>query len=167
MNKRLILILVFVLMITGCGNSNSTEEQTGADSQNNEKGIYVSDEESKISEIALSFSLKNISPTGATLVFEQYDADAPKGELYYGEEYVIEVKKNGKWEKVPTVIENPAFNLVAMTIKLGDTVESKLDWECQYGELEPGEYRIGKGVEDFIKSGKFDKYMVYAHFILN
>lgn len=167
MNKGLILILVSVLMITGCGNANSTEEQKGADSQVNEKGIYVDDEESRISEIALSFSLKDISPTGATLVFEQYDADAPKGELHYGEDYVIEGKKNGKWEKVPTVIENHGFNLAAMTIKSGDTVEKTLDWKGLYGELEPGEYRIGKGIDDFIKTGKFDEYMVYAHFILN
>jgi len=36
-----------------------------------------------------------------------------------------------------------------------------------YGELAPGEYRIGKSVLDLRGSGDFDKYMVYAHFILN
>ena len=41
-----------------------------------EGGANIYSEESRISEIALSFSLKNISSTGATLVFDQYDADA-------------------------------------------------------------------------------------------
>ena len=43
--------------------------------------------------------------TGATLVFDQYDAEAPKGELSYGEDYVIEVLKDGKWEEAPITVE--------------------------------------------------------------
>ena len=168
MNKGLILILVSVLMITGCGNANSTEEQKGADSQVNEKGIYVDDEESRISEIALSFSLKNITPTGATLVFNQHNADAPKGELQYGEDFVIEVLKNGEWEEAPIPIEgNYGFNAIAIMLPGGEISEREIDWEWIYGELEPGEYRLGKSVDDFIESGNYDEYMVYAHFILN
>ena len=142
-------------------NNVSTENVT------KEEGIYVYDEESQISEIALSFSLKNISTTGATLIFDQYDADAPKGELMFGEDFVIEVLKDGEWEKVPTSIESYGFDAIAIMVKSGDTVERELDWEWLYGELEPGEYRIGKSVNDFIESGNFDKYMVYAHFIIN
>ena len=76
-------IICLCCILFGCSSNNSR-------STNNEQakkdGIYVYNEESQISEIALSFSLKNISPTGAPLVFEQYDADAPKGELMFGED---------------------------------------------------------------------------------
>ena len=133
-----------------------------------EGGVYVYNDDSWIDEIELDFSLKNISSTGATLVFSQHDPDAPKGELMYGEDYVIEVKKDGVWEEAPIVVEgNYGFDAIAILIKSSDTVEKELDWEWLYGELEPGEYRIKKSVHDFIESGNFDEYMVYAYFILN
>ena len=131
-------------------------------------GAYVYNDDSWMDEIKLDFSLKNISSTGATLVFSQHDPDAPKGELMYGEDYVIEVKRNGEWEEAPIVVEgNYGFDAIAILIKSGDTVERELDWEWLYGELEPGEYRIRKEVHDFIETGNFDEYMVYAYFILN
>ena len=133
-----------------------------------EEGIYVYNEESQISEIALSFSLKKISPTGATLVFDQYDADAPKGELSYGEDYVIEVLKDGKWEETPITVEGDyAFYAIGYNLPCEKISEKEIDWHWLYGELAPGEYRIGKGVIDLIESGNFDEYMVYAHFTLN
>ena len=133
-----------------------------------EGGAYVYDDESWINEIELNFSLKNISPTGATLVFNQHDADAPKGELIYGEDFVIEVLKNGEWEEVPIPLEgNYGFNAIAIMLPCEEISEREIDWEWLYGELEPGEYRIGKSVDDFIESGNYEKYMVYAHFILN
>lgn len=133
-----------------------------------EGGAYIHNEESEIKEIALYFSLKNITPTGATLVFNQYDANAPKGELMYGEDFLIEVLKNDEWEEAPIPLEgNYGFNDIAIMLPCEEISERDIDWEWLYGELEPGEYRIGKSVDDFIESGKFDEYMVYAHFILN
>lgn len=46
-----------------------------------EGGAYVYSSESEIREIGLYFSLKNISPSGTTLVLQQYDAGISKGEL--------------------------------------------------------------------------------------
>ena len=133
-----------------------------------EGGANVDSEDSRISDIALSFSLKNITPTGATLVFNQYDVKAPKGELIYGEDYVIEVLKDGKWEEAPITVEGDyAFYDIGYNIPCEDITEREIDWEWLYGELAPGEYRIGKGVLDLIESGNFDEYMLYAHFVLN
>lgn len=133
-----------------------------------EGGAYIYNEASDVKEIALYFSLKNITPTGATLVFNQYDTDAPKGELMYGEDFLIEVLKKGEWEKAPIPLEgNYGFNAIGIMLPCEEISERNIDWHWLYGELEPGEYRIGKSVDDFIESGKFDKYMVYAHFILN
>ena len=145
-----------------------TEDKQTSENVTKEEGIYVYNEEAQISEIALSFSLKNISPTGATLVFDQYDTDSPKGELMFGEDFVIEVLKNGEWEEAPIPVEwNYAFNAIAFMLPCEEITEREIEWKWIYGELEPGEYRIGKDINDFIESGNFDKYMVYAHFILN
>lgn len=131
-----------------------------------EGGAYIDSNESEINEIGLSFSLKNISSTGATLVFRQYDADAPKGELIFGDDYIIEALRDGKWESVPVVIENAAFNAIAYVIVPDDSVEQEISWEWLYGELVPGEYRIGKSILESNESGGHQKYMIYAQFIL-
>lgn len=131
-------------------------------------GAYIYHEESENDEIGLYFSLKNISSTGATICFRLYDPDAPTGELYYGDDFVFEVQKNGKWEEIPVIVEGDyAFHDIAYTITAGDGIEQEMNWEWLYGELAPGEYRIGKCVNDFRKTGDFDSYMMYAHFILN
>ncbi|MCM1161205.1 MAG: hypothetical protein NC412_08280 [Roseburia sp.] len=52
MKKRLlaVLVMIFVLMIAGCGNSNSTEEPIGADSQMTENVEQTDAEEKAVSE---------------------------------------------------------------------------------------------------------------------
>ena len=133
-----------------------------------EGGAYIYSDESWVDEIELHFSLKNISCTGATLVFDQHDAKAIKGELIYGDDFAIEVLKDGKWEKAPIPIEgNYGFNAIAHIIKPGDKTEEEISWEWLYGELAPGEYRIGKSVSDHIESGNSNNYRIYAHFILS
>lgn len=132
-----------------------------------EDSIYVFDRESENDEMGLSFSLKNISPTGATLVFRQFDEDAIAGELIYGDAFMLEQLKDGEWVSVPVVIENYGFNDIAHIIFPGDTAETELDWEWLYGGLAPGEYRIGKSVMDVTEAGGHDESMIYAHFILN
>ena len=127
---------------------------------------YIYSSESQISEIGLSFSLKNISSTGATLVFHQYDADAPKGELIFGDDYFIEVQRDGKWESVPVVIENAAFNAIAYVIVPEDSVEQEISWEWLYGKLAPGEYRIVKSILESNEGGGHQTYMICAQFIL-
>lgn len=133
-----------------------------------EGGACIYSEESWVDEIELHFSLKDISAAGATLVFEQHDAEAPKGQLIYGDDFVIEVRKDGKWEEAPIPIEgNYGFNAIAHIITLEDRMEEELSWEWLYGELAPGEYRIGKSISDHIEPGNNNNYMIYAHFILS
>jgi len=132
-----------------------------------EGAACIFDRESEVDEIGLQFSLKDITGTGATLVFDRYDPEAASGELIYGDDFVIEIQNDGKWETVPVVLEGEyGFHDIAYLIK-EETTESELNWEWLYGELLPGEYRIGKSVSDCTSSGDFVKYMVYAHFILN
>lgn len=138
------------------------------DREQKEGGAYVYNAESEISGIGLYFSLKNISSTGATLVFRQYDADAPTGELEYGEDFVIEQRKGENWEPVPVILDNDyGFDAVAYSITAGETSERELSWEWLYGALSPGEYRIKKVVNDFRSGGDYSQYTICARFILN
>lgn len=130
--------------------------------------IYNSDYDLDLDQIGLSFTLKNISSTGATLVFRNYDVDAPTGDLEYGDDFMLEVQKGDIWEEVPISLEgNYAFNSIAYTIPTKGISERELDWEWLYGALAPGTYRIRKSIHDFRGSGDFDEYTAYAQFILN
>lgn len=137
------------------------------DTSEKEGGAYIHSPESEADKIGLLFDLKKITPTGATLVFHQYDEKAPTGELEYGDAFVLEVFKDDQWEEVPAALNNYAFNAIAYTIPSRNSSEQELDWEWLYGALEPGNYRIKKEIMDFRASGDFDKYTVYAQFILN
>lgn len=133
-----------------------------------EGGAYIYRPESEVDQIGLSFSLKNISPTGATLVFQCYDPDAPTGELDTSDDYVLEVQKDGIWDEVPIILEgNYGFNALAYIIATDNTTELELSWKWLYGTLPPGTYRIQKSIMDFRETGDYDKYIVYAQFVLN
>ncbi len=143
-------------------------ETLSFDQDDKEGCAYVYSKESEADKIGLYLSLKNISRTGATLVFHQYDAKAPTGELERGTEFALEILNDGKWEEAPITIEGEyGFNAVAFMIPAGERTEVELPWEWLYGELEAGEYRVKKSVMDFRGSGDYDKYTVYAQFILN
>lgn len=133
-----------------------------------EGGAYIYRNESENDRIGLSLFLEGISSTGAVLCYSQYDPDASTGELQDGDDFVIEVKKDGKWEQAPIVVEGDyGFNSVAHVISSEDTTRRELNWEWLYGELAPGEYRLRKSVLDFRGTGDYDKYELYAYFILN
>ncbi|MDE6053922.1 MAG: hypothetical protein K2G55_09205 [Lachnospiraceae bacterium] len=138
------------------------------DSTVKEGGAYIYDSAYDLDQIGLSFTLKNISSTGATLVFRNYDIDAPTGELTYSDDFLLEMQKDDVWEEAPIVLEgNYGFNEPAYMIPTEGTSEQELNWEWLYGTLAPGTYRIKKSVLDFRKTGDFDKYTVCAQFILN
>lgn len=133
-----------------------------------EGGAYIYSAESEADKIGLYFTLKKISPAGATLVFHQYDEEAPTGELNYGDAFALEVLKNNRWEEIPVVVDgNYGFHDVAYNIPNKDTVTQELDWTWLYGTLVPGNYRIKKEIMDYRKSGDFNNYTLYAQFILN
>lgn len=133
-----------------------------------EGGAYLYQKESEKEQIGLHLFLEGISSTGAMLCYNQYDKDAPTGQLQDGDDFAIQVKKDGRWEEAPIVVEGDyGFHDIAYTIPSDDTTRRELDWEWLYGELAPGEYRIRKTVMDFRGTGDYDTYEIYAYFILN
>lgn len=188
-NKCLMILLLLTLLsgltLCGCQDRSVPESQTDnaaimnafnpesqevpedQEASEREDGTYIYHEESEITALGLVFSLKNISPAGATLVFHQYDPDAPTGELSFGDEFELEVQNGGKWERVPDILGGEyAFNAIAYIIAAGQSSEVDLSWEWLYGKLPAGEYRIKKEIHNFRGTGDYDKYIVYAHFIL-
>ncbi len=133
-----------------------------------EGGVYIYGPESEANKIGLHITLKKVSSTGAILSFHQYDEKAPTGVLEYGETYVIEVLKNDQWEELPVTLEGAyGFHDLAYNIPNSSTTEQELNWAWLYGTLEPGTYRIRKEILDFRGRANFDKYLVYAQFVLN
>ncbi len=124
-------------------------------------------EDTKVEDIGLSLNIGNVSQTGAELYFAQYEGN-PKGNLQYGDGFIIEKLEKGEWLEAPIALEGDyGFNDIAYPITNEDVTDFKIDWEWLYGVLEPGEYRIGKEVIDFIETGSHEKYMIYVHFIIN
>lgn len=135
------------------------------DEQGGAIGIYSSD--SEIEELQLNVSVKDISMTKATLVFNQYD-DNITTELSFGEDFKIEKKDGDSWKEVDIVVEGEyGFHDIAHIIKTNDTTEYEYNWEWLYGSLEPGEYRIAVHVMSFKGTGDYENYIAYAHFVLN
>ena len=100
-----------------------------------------------IKEIGLKIDIKNVTPKGATLTFNQYDENAPKGELMYGEEFFIQRKENDEWHVIDNLLDF-AWKEVAYTISKNSVSEKDIDWYWLYGALTPGEYRIKKTIMD-------------------
>ena len=87
-------------------------------------------------------------------------------ELSTGSFFIVEHLVDDSWVEVE--IKDPkgeiAWTAEAWMIPLNDTVEWPINWEFLYGELESGDYRIGKEIMNFRGPGDYDKEMVYVEF---
>lgn len=96
----------------------------------------------------LALSVKDATPTGATVVFVQEDIGKNVG-LACGVDYWIEKQSTEnpeEWSKVEAYTE-PGWIEIAWLFERGKDYETKLDWDWLYGELEPGTYRIVKKMQ--------------------
>lgn len=131
------------------------------------KAENLSHEDSKLENLGLTLEISDVTPAGGKLMFRQ-SGGSPTGDLDFGTDFVIERKENGAWQEVPVAQEgNYAFDAVAIMIKKEAVTEYETKWEWIYGELGPGEYRIGKSVDDSRGPGDYDEYMIYAYFVLD
>lgn len=84
-----------------------------------------------------------LNPSGSDVYVSQ--AGNGKGTLSTGKEYWLEKKVNGQWEKLPTITDAPAVTSEGISLaKGGPATYGYLDWTPLYGQLEAGEYRMGK-----------------------
>lgn len=146
--KKIMAFLFAILMLCSCAAENNETNQENENFGEDEWGITL--------------SVENISPTGATVVFTQSGGN-PTGELTTGSYYRVE--KDGK--ELPYVLEGDiAWTAEAYMIMPEKTFSMEANWEWLYGKLEPGEYRIFKGVSDFRGPGDSDSKEYFADFTI-
>lgn len=115
----------------------------------------------------LTLSVKDVTPTGATLVFTQ-SGGAVTGELQTGSAYTLEVLQDDAWQAVEFAlpVETAVWNSMAYLIQTDGETQLETDWSVLYGTLPPGTYRLGKTVTDFRAAGEYDEAVYYATFAI-
>lgn len=147
--SAVVLALGIVLTLVGCDKQLSQPQTDGAQPK------Y---------DWGLSLSVKNVTPTGATLVISQSNG-TPSGELRYGLAYKIQYLNGETWEDLPYATEaDVAWTEEAYIVEMDSDCEVELSWDWLYGNLTSGQYRIVKQFMDFRSSGDYDNENYYANF---
>ena len=151
MKKYLFLIVMLLVSaaLFGCGK----KEEGIPDLPNHE------------TDWGLEISLKDVTRTGVTLMFE-HNGDVPEGELNTGQEYRLLEYKNQQWIPVEYAVdtENLCWDSAAYIINKNDKTEFEEDWSYLYGKLSKGTYAIEKEVLNWRAPGDYDKELYYAIF---
>ena len=130
-----------------------------------EGGIGRYSQESEDDTIAVSMSVSNVTPSGLTVHFRQYDKRDTE-ELTYGEGYQLEKFNGNDWDEVPQIIDNGAFNDIGYILPSEGEAEIEINWEWLYGRLSPGRYRITKTIVDVRKVGNNPLYSLTSEFFI-
>lgn len=142
--KRLLIVTLAVLCLclSACGKNTEAADDWG-----------------------ITLEVHNPTPTGLELICTHQGETG--GELpFTGEEYRLEIRKNGKWQAVPYAVEGDVdWNAIGILIEENGTTILPHDWEYLYGALPTGTYRICKeflrGTGDLLQ-----RQMFYAEFTL-
>ena len=108
----------------------------------------------------LTLSVSNVTATGLTVIFTQSGGN-PTGELMTGSYYRLE---SADGELAYIVEGDVAWTSEAYMIPKDGSVSMSVNWEWLYGALEPGTYKIFKGVSDFRGPGDYDDREYSAEF---
>ena len=119
--------------------------------------------ESEKADWGITLSVKDVTPTGMTLVCSQSGGEIT-GELECGSDYSLLVNSNGVWNAVPYLVDEVAWTSEAYYIPMNDSIEFELKWERLYGELPAGTYRVVKGFMDFRGTGDYDTETYHTEF---
>lgn len=104
-----------------------------------------------VNDGSMSIKEETLTNIGFTLIIKNLSDN----EITLGEEYRIDKKENGKWRPVVPIIDNYGFIDIGYILKPNDDFETKINWKWLYGELETGEYRLIKDVNDKYVSVEF------------
>ena len=152
--KKLLLILITILMFCSC-----TVSEQNTEAPENEMKPEIS-ESAEPDDQGITLSVTDVTPTGLTVVFKQSGGN-PTGELMTGSYYRLENKD----KELAYIVEGDvAWTAEAYMIQKDGETEMQANWEWLYGTLEPGTYRIFKGVMDFRGPGDFDEREYSAEF---
>lgn len=146
-----------------------SEKISDMNTQESEKISNMNESESQDDTIAVIMSVSNVTPTGLTVHFRQYDK-RDNIKLVYGDDYYLETLNGDTWEEVPRIIEERGNEEVGF-INMPEEGESELEinWERLYGRLTSGTYRITMSMMDWDQdnpSAYIPAYPLKAQFII-
>lgn len=153
---------LLALSLAGCGSSDGAVSSApqGINSSSSESSSVQTAEDSW----GLILSVKNVTPTGLTLVIAQ-QGGSPTGTLQYGSEYTLEVEQDGAWQNVPDIVDgNFAWDGMAYLVTMDGETEQAVDWDWLFGPLSPGHYRLSKEFMDFRDTGDYDTQLYEVEF---
>lgn len=124
----------------------------------------------------LTMTVSDITEGGCIVHFQN---DSGR-ELTFGEDFSLEklyLESDGtlwenekgeavrEWEYVPVVVYGDwGFNSIGYPVENGTKRDWSVDWTWLYGNLEPGTYRIVKGVSDTTGEDGYTSYTISAEF---
>lgn len=111
----------------------------------------------------VSLTVEEVTPNGATVVFTA-EGEAPAGRLLGGNDYWVQVKRDGVWEDV---VKAPEPSFTTESYDVSNIRRHKIDWQWRYGTLSSGHYRIGKDVTYQEGSKPLETATVWAEFTLD
>ena len=113
----------------------------------------------------VTLTASDVTSAGMNVEFN-WDGTETTGELEFGAAFYLEQYKDGKWEKLPTLSNDIAFEAISYSLTDDETVTQSKDWSKLYGTLESGAYRYCTDLMDFRKAGDYDRKTYYAYFTI-
>ena len=93
--------------------------------------------------VKLEIKEGTLTNIGATVII----TDKNENPYGWGEPYFIEVDEGGLWARLK-YLSNFSWIEIAYALDENGQYEQKINWKDLYGELPPGNYRLGKNVYD-------------------
>src|SRR5690606_35531327 len=123
--KNLILLLISLIVLTGCGTSDNLqsgeENEQSANAGKSEESVETTDWEPSNFEsvnnfegVKMEIKEESLNPASLTVVIKN---DTPDKQLIFGEDFLLEKKIGGSWYQVPVTFEgNYGFDSIGYEI---------------------------------------------------
>ena len=148
--KKVFIFILIIGCLCGC-TINKVEDK------------FVSTE---VSGISMMIQDNSLTRESLKLVIKDMNG---KGFYVYGKSFRIDKKENDTWVGVEKLNNNCGFDLIAYYVNSDNLLEMEQNWECMYGSLDDGEYRLVKDVvlESDIPMTEEDKRYISISFVID
>ncbi len=127
--KKVIIIIMIVLIITGC--------KSGSKPENIIINKYQGD---TANNITLNIKEGTLTPTSAVVIIK--DNSGVKNAYTNG--FGLYKKQNSDWIQLDFINDNIVITTENHFVDENNTLEFKINWENSFGVLSPGEYKLVK-----------------------
>lgn len=153
MKKRILTIFlctIIALAMSGC----TRDEQ-----------ISENFEPTEIDGISMAIKENSLTNEEATIIIKDTNG---KGTYVYGNSFRIDKKEQDNWVTPKETGKNCGFDLIAYYVNDEGMLEMKQNWECMYGSLDKGTYRLVKDIflESETPSTEINKKYISVEFTI-